>query len=84
MILGPNIIGYFGSVIKGNRDNSTPIATGVFVDKGSIGSKTGGSYSGSEPYWRGTDFLASNASTVYGASNTLQPQSAQTLIMIKA
>lgn len=34
--------------------------------------------------WRGTDFLASNASTVYGASNTLQPQSAQTLIMIKA
>ena len=80
----PNISGYFGSVIKGNRDNSTPIATGVFVDKGSIGSKTGGSYSGSEPYWRGTDFLASSASTVYGASNTLQPQSAQTLIMIKA
>ena len=56
-----NITGYFGSVIRGNRDNSTVISTGAFIDQGSIGSKTGGSYSGSEPYWRGTNFDAKSS-----------------------
>lgn len=80
----PNISGYFGSVIKGNRDNSTPIATGAFIDQGSIGSKTGGSYSGSEPYWRGTNFQASNSDGVFGSSETIQVPAGYTLMIIKA
>ena len=80
----PNISGYFGSVIKGNRDNSTPIATGAFIDQGSIGSKTGGSYSGSEPYWRGTNFQASNSDGVFGSSETIQVPAGYALMIIKA
>ena len=80
----PNISGYFGSVIKGNRDNSTPIATGAFIDQGSIGSKTGGSHSGSEPYWRGTNFQASNSDGVFGSSETIQVPAGYALMIIKA
>ena len=79
----PNISGYFGSVIKGKHNNSTPIATGAFVDVGSIGAKTYNASASSEPYWRGTNFSASNSNENFGNSETIQPSASYALMIIK-
>lgn len=58
-----SITGYFGSVVRGDR-NAAVIASGVFSDVGSIGSKTSGAGTSSEAYWRGTNLNATHAHSV--------------------
>ena len=86
VILGPNITGYFGSVTKGNINSSNvqPIATGAFIDVGSIGSKTYFADASNETYWRGTNFSASNSNENFGNSDSIQPSSGYALTIIKA
>lgn len=82
----PNISGYFGSVVKGNIESNKvqPIATGAFVDVGSIGSKTYKAAASNEPFWRGTNFSASNSNENFGNSDSIQPSSGYALTIIKA
>lgn len=78
-IANTSITGYFGSVVRGDR-NPAIIANGVFSDAGSIGSKTSGANTSSETYWRGTNLKATHSHTITvnsngssAAHNNLQP-----------
>ena len=79
VILGPNITGTFAELYGLGSAISTGALSGAFA-KGSI---TTWLNSGLENNNKAIDFMANLSDSTFGASETIQPQSGYSLIIIK-